>query len=756
MGNPPYVRQESLEQAEKARMKSLCGARWPGLRLTGRADLHCYFWPAAARFLRPAGYFGFLTSSSWLDVEYGFPLQGWMLEHFRVLAVMESEAEPWFEDARVKTCVTILQRCESPGERRENPVHFVCFRKPLSEVVGASNRGDDVSRQRTFDELRRRILARSEDTRDGNLRIVVKKQGELWADGVRSGSVVERTNTRGAAMLRDSSLAGNAGGSVVGTTDSGPAGGVYAAGKWGRYLRAPDVYFDVMSRLGRKFVRLGEIAAVRRGVTSGCDAFFMPRDVSAEVLEAHTNARVFRERVGVARRAVESGDVRVVQAGDGSRHPIEAEFVRPEVHSLMAVERPTVRIGDVDRLMLFASREDERRRTGNRWLRRYLAYGRSATFSVGKSGGRPVPLRSTCSSREPWYDLTRLVATGFAFWPKSQQYRHIVPANPEGMVCNCNLYSITAEELRPTEQRALVAVLNSTLVGLFKTFYGRYAGTEGNLKTEVVDVNLMEVPDPRRGNAEVVGRLQDAFDRLAERRAGRLVEQQLMECHDPASARRLADGRLVMADELARPDRRALDDAVFEMMGIDGSSERAALLGRLYEATSAHFRKIRVVEIEKARQRRGGAAAGLKPEELAEDIWKVTKMKSEVGLVGWVTASAGSDTWVQIPEERPVVLRESPLFPDHTVYFGRDNEAAVRCSTSEQAELVHRLAELGVVGKVRVPRGKLARVLRKGVDARLAEAMARIQEWVEGRTTSPSVQREVLDLLRLWYIRGKE
>ena len=40
-------------------------------------------------------------------------------------------------------------------------------------------------------------------------------------------------------------------------------------------------------------------------------------------------------------------------------------------------------------------------------------------------------------------------------------------------------------------------MLNSTLVGLFKTFYGRFAGTEGNLKTEVVDVNLLEVPDPR-------------------------------------------------------------------------------------------------------------------------------------------------------------------------------------------------------------------------------------------------------------------
>ncbi len=80
----------------------------------------------------------------------------------------------------------------------------------------------------------------------------------------------------------------------------------------------------------------------------------------------------------------------------------------------------------------------------------------------------------------------------------AQQYRHIVAANPESLICNHNLFDVAAESLSETERLALVAVLNSTVVGLFKTFYGRFAGTEGNLKTEVVDVNLLEVPDPRR------------------------------------------------------------------------------------------------------------------------------------------------------------------------------------------------------------------------------------------------------------------
>ena len=79
----------------------------------------------------------------------------------------------------------------------------------------------------------------------------------------------------------------------------------------------------------------------------------------------------------------------------------------------------------------------------------------------------------------------------------AQQYRHVIPANPENLICNHNLFDVHPLELDAQAIDVLTAVANSTLIANFKTFYGRYAGTEGNLKTEVVDVNLLEVPDPR-------------------------------------------------------------------------------------------------------------------------------------------------------------------------------------------------------------------------------------------------------------------
>ena len=219
-------------------------------------------------------------------------------------------------------------------------------------------------------------------------------------------------------------------------------------------------------------------------------------------------------------------------------HPIESTYLAPEVHSLMKVDRPIIRATDVDRVVLLVADPMSQLKTKSPWVWRYLRYGMTATFASNKSKPVPVPKRSTCAARDPWYDLTGLVQPGTAFWPMAQQYRHIVAANPERLICNHNLFDVAADDLKARERKALVAILNSTLVGLFKTFYGRYAGTEGNLKTEVVDVNLLQVPDPRGVSPELAKRLVDALQRMGKREVGRLVEEQLMDCHTPERARR--------------------------------------------------------------------------------------------------------------------------------------------------------------------------------------------------------------------------
>src|SRR5208283_1962355 len=139
---------------------------------------------------KEGGWFGFLTSSSWLDVRYGFALQRWLLLNFEIIAVIESVHEPWFEDARVKTAVTVLRRCSEPAKRDENRVRFVRVKRPLAEILG--ERHDEEQRQAAANEFRDLILRTTNDFPNDQLRVMIKKQADLWKDGLSVAEMFAR------------------------------------------------------------------------------------------------------------------------------------------------------------------------------------------------------------------------------------------------------------------------------------------------------------------------------------------------------------------------------------------------------------------------------------------------------------------------------------------------------------------------------------------------------------------------------------
>jgi methylase of polypeptide subunit release factors len=761
VGNPPYVRQEKVERRDKARFGEMCTDAWPDLRLSGRSDLHCYFWPAATRLLKGNGLFGFLTSSSWMDVEYGFALQGWMLRHFRILAVMESAAEPWFEDARVKTCVAILQRCDDEAARMANLVRFVRFNRRLADIIGVTpSPENEDARQAAMEALRDRVCKAKADSQDRDLRIIVKGQRELWADGVRAGRVLGDAELSESADEAENGEDGHdeeppSPEAAMNHINGTPAS-IYRAGKWGRYVRAPDLYFDVMRRFGGRFVMLGEIATLRYGVKTGCDAFFTPRDVTAKMLARYDTDRSFREHAGGApRRDAQAGKIRIVEAGDGSVHPLEAKFLSPEVHSAMHVSRPVIRTRDTDRVVLLVSAPLEKLKVKAPWTWRYLKYGAAATFPSHKSRPVPVPKRSFISKRPVWYDLTDQVKPGSAIWPKGQQYRHLVISNPDGLIANCRLYDVATRspELDPI---VLAAVLNSTLVALWRSSYGRYTGTEGAMETMVVDALMTEVPNPAPVSRKLAARLRGAFGALCLRDSGDFVEEQLMNCHAPERARRLAAGPLVLANELQQPDRRELDDAVFELLGASDQRERTELIDRLYEATARHFREIRVVEIEKMEQRSKAHNKRFRADDLAADIWDAAELEDAKPLADWVGEQPESNSLVIVLEERPATLSNDVMFLPNTVYFGKGRKGHIDCQSRGQAELVVRLANLGLVGQVKLP-AELAPCLRVAdrVDRRVERARARFKELAESRTGDERLQGQLLELLIHWFVAGR-
>lgn len=759
VGNPPYVRQEKINRLDKPRYAEAVNDAFIGTQFSGRADLHCYFWPHAAQFLKDGAYFGFLTSGQWLDVDYGFELQKWMLKNFKIIAIMESSTERWFPDARVKTCITILERCRDEDARQKNSVRFVRFEKPLAEIIGKPASGgvgeeaeeQELIRQKAVDRLRDAIERTARDVHDDRWRILIKRQEELWAEGVKAGAVLKDTPLDESDDEDDSDAGetvGN-GGQLI------KVEGEYIAGKWGRYLRAPDLYFELMKRFRKRFVPLGELVDIRFGVKTGCDAFFMPIDVTDLVIAEFKDEKEFRKAIGIARKDVVAGTVRIVKDGAGTYHAIEPEFLRAEVHSLMKVDRPIVKERDLDRVVVLVKSPLSAIKGTHAY--KYIKHGEQATYASTKSKAVPVPQRSTCAAREPWYDLTKLVDPGFAFWPKSQQYRHIIPGNPRKIVCNCNLYDLSTVVLTKQEQQALVAIANSTLIGLFKTFYGRYAGTEGNLKTEVIDVNLIEIPDPRGISKKILERLAGALKAICQRSVSGLVEDSLKNCHTYERARELAKRPITLPDELKREDRRGLDDAVFELLGVTDPKERSRLIDRLYEETTRHFRDVRVMEIQKMEDRRSGGSTKFAIADHAADAWDALDLVDVVPLAEWVANHAtGECELINIPSDRPVFHETGGMFDNETVYFGNKRREYMTCQSCGEAALVARMATLGVVNEVSVPKNdRAAKKLLDLLNARHEKAVLRLRELSASRSSDADTQEQVFNLLERWFVLGK-
>ena len=487
IGNPPYVRQEGIKSNKENKEKLKPGTkeyyrdlvkREMQALLSGRSDLHCYFWPHACTFLKSDGWLCLLTSSQWLDVEYGFKLQGWILSHFKIIAVFESLDEPWFVGARVATTATILQRCDDAEERAQNMVRFVQLRRPVAEIL--AHDGLTAGAVEAANEFRDEILSLTENTLNDRYRARMMPQGELLAEGIRLGSLMRKSDEQ-----EESGEEGEQGENGLHAT------GDYYGGKWGIHLRAPDLWFELLDRFGDRLAPLGELADVRFGVKTGKDEFFLPRDVSQEYLDKVPEFHLFRQDFGVERERVESGEIKLVKCGEkrGEIRPLEARFLEPEVHSLMEVKGYTVGPEDCARMILLVN--EPKSRLKGTYVLEYIKWGESKGWHRG----------ATCAARvtdkREWYDLTAHARPQLIL-PKIQQYRLQVISNTFNLYQNSSLLGIYVQD-HSREADLISAILNSSFAVLSRILFARVLGNEGTIQVDVYSAKMMLVPNYLRG-----------------------------------------------------------------------------------------------------------------------------------------------------------------------------------------------------------------------------------------------------------------
>ncbi len=268
VGNPPYVRQEQIadptlsrEDVTTANKKDYknrlalaiyrdypkffgykASSNTASRKISSMSDLYVFFYFRGLHLLNDNGSFVFITSNSWLDVGYGSDLQEFLLRHCHMKFIIDNEAKRSFASADVNTVICLFSAPQTTTDQTlDKSSRFVMFRVPFEQVVSAV----------LFEELEESEKHRSVP----EYRIQVLAQSELLERGLeKPSSIAETSNRNGGKLLSIEKYAGD---------------------KWGgKYLRAPEIYWTIVEKAASKLVRLGTVADVQRGFTTGCNEFF--------------------------------------------------------------------------------------------------------------------------------------------------------------------------------------------------------------------------------------------------------------------------------------------------------------------------------------------------------------------------------------------------------------------------------------------------------------------------------------------------
>ncbi|MBP6964643.1 MAG: N-6 DNA methylase [Armatimonadetes bacterium] len=123
IGNPPYVRQESISQ-----FKTYLQAHYQAY--ASAADLYVYFIERSLQLARESGLFSFIVSSKFVRSGYGGKLRQLMPSQSVIREFLDFADLPVFQGATVYPCIFILQK-ENVAERRDGNNVEVCNIKTL-------------------------------------------------------------------------------------------------------------------------------------------------------------------------------------------------------------------------------------------------------------------------------------------------------------------------------------------------------------------------------------------------------------------------------------------------------------------------------------------------------------------------------------------------------------------------------------------------------------------------------------------------
>lgn len=561
VANPPYTRHEDIPKKQKKKIRTISlKYGWENVKLSGQAGIYTYFFIHGAKFLKEGGMMGMIVSNSWLDVRYGGDLQKFFLEHFKILAIIDSDKRV-FRDADINTVIVILEKAEKKEDKEDRDNNLVKFIRLKTHME--------------IDEIIESIEEHNEYFNDERIRIYPKNQKDLWEEG-----------------LDDEKR-------------------VYVGSKWGIYIRAPDIYFKILEKGKDLFIPLGEVAEIRRGVTTGVNEFFYLPSKHFDIREDSEELILLDKKTGKERFRIE----REFWMHEENEEWIPNHIIKSPRECASIIINPK----DLKyRILMIHKRKNKLQGTK---VLKYIEWGEQQGFHK----------RSTCASRSRWYDVGKRD-------PAQLNFNYLI--NEVGLTFVGKIFaSDNFHEIHTSKE--IDAFLNSTLFWLFQNVIGRHSFGGGLLKIQVYE--LRKVP--------VLMCSSSGFQSIYLREQNSIFTELGLDQNKP------------LFEQVPEPlsDRRKIDDAIFDIIGLSQEQrlEVYSSVANLIRRRSSKSVDIGVLVGSEIEYETFGS---LNPKELEEvvtllQLSKVGKLTEEQGsILGRCAGTVVRDLAYQI-----IKLRHEPM-----------------------------------------------------------------------------------------------
>lgn len=172
IANPPYTRWTEIPEKTREAIKDTIGKLLTEYNLTAQVQrgvepgIYIHFIMHGFDMLDEGGRLGMIISDSWLQTDYGIGFGRFLLDHFKVKALIDISARV-FPVPLIGTCIILLEKCSNKKERENNRTIFMYA---------------DISEGETFkvDE----VLEAIETPKKYEERYIIKslKQGDITKD----------------------------------------------------------------------------------------------------------------------------------------------------------------------------------------------------------------------------------------------------------------------------------------------------------------------------------------------------------------------------------------------------------------------------------------------------------------------------------------------------------------------------------------------------------------------------------------------